>query len=407
MTGDTIVCCAIIHVALTNSRQVQKNSSASQSQKDPPTASGTTLKIRVVTPELARIGDLDSIKVLRDPVPLSCSLKKLKSRVQQHVGFSADDGACPELDCNCKVARQIDDNAVLNERGSGDYEASHTVILVHGNNDVVALPVSELTMTAFQETANKYLAKPNKILTVIGGVEHTKQIIANKRYLKAPVLAICSRDQHSTKRPTRTGDASPAAEGRDLIVDIHTLECPIELTAHNADITLADVGLEDCAIDGVLNIFAIERWTNGQMESVHGKAGIFKKSDSWELPNGQSDRGMSNLLSTLRVFSHLTSGGAMKEAQQDAILHMIHLLTRFPPAVRAAYIIMRGETPRPPERAALVQCLYEVLKDVVPLRIVHSNTKRLLEGSRLLFGLILEKAKNLKVSKNVDDAQLP
>jgi hypothetical protein len=153
--------------------------------------------------------------------------------------------------------------------------------------------------------------------------------------------------------------------------------------------------LEDCAIDGVLNIFAIERWTNGQMESVHGKASIFKKSDSWELPNGQSDRGMSNLLSTLRVFSHLTSGGAMKEVQQGAILHMIHLLTRFPPAVRAAYIIMRGETPRPPERAALVQCLYEVLKDVVPLRIVHSNTKRLLEGSRLLFGLILEKAKNL------------
>jgi hypothetical protein len=97
----------------------------------------------------------------------------------------------------------------------------------------------------------------------------------------------------------------------------------------------------------------------------------------------------------------------MKEAQQDAILHMIHLLTRFPPAVRAAYITMREETPRPPERAALVQCLYEVLKDVVPLRIVHSNTKRLLEGSRLLFGLILEKAKNLKVSKNVDDAQLP
>jgi hypothetical protein len=97
----------------------------------------------------------------------------------------------------------------------------------------------------------------------------------------------------------------------------------------------------------------------------------------------------------------------MKEVQQGAILHMIHLLTRFPPAVRAAYIIMRGETPRPPERAALVQCLYEVLKDVVPLRIVHSNTKRLLEGSRLLFGLILEKAKNLKVSKNVDDAQLP
>lgn len=97
----------------------------------------------------------------------------------------------------------------------------------------------------------------------------------------------------------------------------------------------------------------------------------------------------------------------MEDAQQDAILHMIHLLTRFPPAVRTAYMLMRGETPLSLERAALAQCLYEVLKSVVPLRIVQSDPKRLFEVSRLLFGLILEKAKNLKMSKVNDPGRLP
>jgi len=164
-------------------------------------------------------------------------------------------------------------------------------------------------------------------------------------------------------------------------MDIHTLECPIELTAQNAETTLADAGLEDCAIDGVLNVFAVQRWEDPQAESVQGKAGIFKKSDAWTHLNGQSDRGLSNMLSTLRIFSHLTSSGIMEAAQQDAVLHLIHLLTRFPPAVRAAYILMRGETPCSPERAALSQSLHEVLKDVIPLRIIGSNPLRLLEGS--------------------------
>jgi hypothetical protein len=294
---------------------------------------------------------------------------------------------------------------VLNERGAGDYEASHTVILVHGNNDVVAVPVAELTWHAVQEAAKKYAEQPNKTLTVVGGVEHAMHLTDDRRYLKAPVLAICSKSQHATRTHSTAGRTDVAS--RDLIVDIHTLECPIEITAHNAGITLADAGLEDCAVDGVLNIFAVQRWENVQAETAQGKAGIFKKSDAWTHPNGQSDRGLANMLSTLRMFAHLTSGGIMGAAQQDAVLHLIHLLTRFPPAVRAAYILMRGETPCSPERAALSQSLHEVLKDVIPLRIVGSNPLRLLEGCRLLFGLILEKAKNLKVAKIDDDLQLP
>lgn len=376
-----------------------------QERKDSPTLGGASLKIRVINPELARSRDIDAIRTLSEVIALTCTLKELKSRVQEHLGFPADDGTCPELECNCKVARQIDDNAVLNERGAGDYKASHTVILVHGNNDVVALPIAELTLHAVQEAAKKYAEQPNKTLTVIGGVEHAIQLTNDRRYLKAPVLAICSNAQHTTRAQATGGRTD--VDSRDLIVDIHTLECPIEITAHNAGITLADAGLEDCAIDGVLNIFAVQRWGNAQAETAQGKAGIFKKSEAWTHPNSQSDRGLANMLSTLRMFSHLTSGGVMGAAQQDAVLHLVHLLTRFPPAVRAAYILMRGETPGSSERAALSQSLHEVLKDVIPLRIVGSNPLRLLEGCRLLFGLILEKAKNLKVAKMDDDLQLP
>ncbi|KAE8873449.1 hypothetical protein PTNB73_00081 [Pyrenophora teres f. teres] len=193
-----------------------------------------------------------------------------------------------------------------------------------------------------------------------------------------------------------------------MIIDIHTSECPLEITAHNSGVTLEEVKLDDCAINGILNVYAVQRWTQDPTEVVNqGKAEIFNYSGAWKHPVGQTDRGISNLLSTLRVFSDLTMSIHMDDERQDAVLHMLNLLTHFPPEVRAAYILMRGETPRLSERAALSQCLYEALKKVVPLQIIKSDRMRLFEGSRLLFGLILEKAKNMKLSKIGDRSELP
>jgi hypothetical protein len=94
----------------------------------------------------------------------------------------------------------------------------------------------------------------------------------------------------------------------------------------------------------------------------------------------------------------------MEAPLQDAVLHIFYLLTRFPPAVRAVHILMNGKSPRPCERAALSQAIYEVLKDIVPLQFIKLDTGRIFEGARLLFGLILEKAKHLKL---VESVQLP
>jgi len=103
------------------------------------------------------------------------------------------------------------------------------------------------------------------------------------------------------------------------------------------------------------------------------------------------------LLSSLRVLTERISARQMEPPNQDAVLHVIHLLTRFPPAVRAVQILMSGKSPRPSERAALAQALYEVLKEVVPIQLIKSDPGRYFEGTRLLLGLILEKAKHLKL----------
>jgi hypothetical protein len=138
-----------------------------------------------------------------------------------------------------------------------------------------------------------------------------------------------------------------------------------------------------------------------------GKDAIYRQDLAWTLPLGQSERGLANFLCSLRMFAHLTHAGIMGESEQDAVLHLLMILTKFPPAVRAVHILMRGETPHASERAAIVQCMYEVLKSVIQLGVVDSNPQRLLEGSRLVFGLVLEKAKHLKVSMHDQDGQLP
>lgn len=97
----------------------------------------------------------------------------------------------------------------------------------------------------------------------------------------------------------------------------------------------------------------------------------------------------------------------MEEVHQDAVLRILHLMFRFPPAVRTAYVLMRGETPEPSECAALSQCIYETLKHVIHLSLIKNRPRRLFEGSRLLFGLILSKAKNLRASPSSSDVSLP
>lgn len=111
------------------------------------------------------------------------------------------------------------------------------------------------------------------------------------------------------------------------------------------------------------------------------------------MPSSRSKRGTAAFLSCLRVFTELIHAKVLDQPQQDAVLRVFHVLTRFPPALLSVYTLMRGETPRPSQCAALAQAFFETLKTIVPLDTVDGDENRILGGSRLLFGLILAKGR--------------
>lgn len=102
---------------------------------------------------------------------------------------------------------------------------------------------------------------------------------------------------------------------------------------------------------------------------------------------------MAAFLSSLRIFTDLVNANKIGESTQNQILHLIHVLTKFPPAIRTMFILMQGKSPRPAECAALVQSFFEALKDIIPLEIIAGDEKRIFEGSRWLFGFLLATAK--------------
>jgi hypothetical protein len=237
---------------------------------DPPAPNAPTLQVRVITPESARLcSKLEDIVPLAAPVPLSCTLRELKGHVQQSLGFPADDGSCPDLECNCGFARHIDNNATPRGKSTGKQDGVYTVIAVHSNNVVVEIPVEDLTMSSIRQAAQNHISKylVHKFLSFVGGVkEPSSRTPADQRYLKCPVLALCSEQRHLESDQSDSESQQDSPSPRDLIVDIHNSECPIEITAHNANTSLATAGLEDCAVNGVLNIFAVSA---GLCQNLH------------------------------------------------------------------------------------------------------------------------------------------
>lgn len=85
---------------------------------------------------------------------------------------------------------------------------------------------------------------------------------------------------------------------------------------------------------------------------------------------------------------------------QDAILYVFELLTQIPPALRCLHILIQGKTPITMKCAALSQAILAVLDD----HLITKDHPRLFEGSRLIFGYILQTAKLLrKISEDGED----
>lgn len=96
--------------------------------------------------------------------------------------------------------------------------------------------------------------------------------------MKLPVVAICSKVRHDIKHARDEN-----ADGMwNKSIDIHTSEAPITITEINIDKTIAQLCLADLAINGVIDLFVVERTTSpGGTEEEPGKDAIFINQEAW------------------------------------------------------------------------------------------------------------------------------
>jgi hypothetical protein len=91
------------------------------------------------------------------------------------------------------------------------------------------------------------------------------------------VLSVCSLFRHEQSKSRVDQGLNDRSD-----LDLHTSEAPIEISSLNLDLTIDELGLTEYAINGVLNIYVVERKIsarNGDSES--GKDAIFANGSAW------------------------------------------------------------------------------------------------------------------------------
>ena len=182
------------------------------------------------------------------------------------------------------------------------------------------------------------------------------------------------------------------------LLDLHIHELPIASSCLH--LTLAETGLISCLKDDVLTVFAVPRPASAarspQPTARVGMNDFYTAGPHWQPEVPQSDRGVAMFLSSLRVFSHLLKTNSIPDEHRDRVVYVFDLLCSFPPAVSALHLLIQGRTISRSACAALSQAFYCVLEDLGHRKLIKNDNARLFEGSRLVFGLIMEKANQLK-----------
>lgn len=191
-------------------------------------------------------------------------------------------------------------------------------------------------------------------------------------------------------------------------VDLHTHEMPIHPSAFH--LTLDESGLSALAsADGAVTIYAVRHYAAYQKVRAtlgRGMDDIYLARSCWSTHDApQSKRGIAIMLSTLRVFTHLIRHSKESVDTEQAVLYLLDLITHFPPAMRTMHILIKGNTPTAVECAALGNSLCHVLNDIVPSDLTKGDPERLFEGARLLLGLLMDKAKHLRMTN--DERKIP
>ncbi|KAK8209080.1 hypothetical protein M8818_003775 [Zalaria obscura] len=362
-----------------------------------PTDGDRELGIRVVTPELAlNTTDTSVSNEASFYMSTASTVKQLHDSIARYLDITApvQQQDIEEHTCNCTFGKRI-----LNAQdpSSGAVEPN-ALIVVHGKSlvlrhdldGIAAIPIANRSEHIKAILKDRFGTDVQDRLNV---TFHNTPASATQEL----VVSLCSKSRHRPRNPAPPSVQGSTSASTDVVLDLHTSEVPITVSSYG--VSLHKAGLSRLAKNGVVTIYAVmrKRKQNGSAPAA-GLNGVFRVQDSWERPGGQSERGNAMFLSVLRVFCALAK--EWNEPLQDAVLHVVKTLTSFPPTVRALHVMMQGNTPTKMEKAALSEGLYHVLGDLVPSVLINGDPKRWFEGTRLLFGLVTEKAKHIRLAEN-------
>lgn len=344
---------------------------------------GDAISIRVVTPATA--------KQVRSSLPtfaisVDATLQQLHEQVAHHLKLPANVEKNASIDeCNCSFARKL-----------SDHHYSHaTTFVIHGKSTVenllvVVRPKPDDLRNALQTQFGANFEASKKV-HYLGG-----ELDAEGRYTRLPVVALCAKSRHvpASARVAELPDESDQPWSK--ILDLHTTEMPIHTAAMSK--TISETGLLGLCVEGILDIFAVNRSTTPVSNvTCVGKGAVFRNRAYWCPEIKQTDRGVAIFLASLRVTASLLQDMEDDPASYDAVLHAVDLMLSFPPALRTLHLLGQGKTPSPSECAALSHSCFHTLETFMPEDLIGATRQRLFEGSRLLFGFLLEKARSIKL----------
>lgn len=138
-------------------------------------------------------------------------------------------------------------------------------------------PDKQSIQSTLEERYGKVLEN-TQVVQFIGGHE------TNTEYTIMPVIAVCSRQCHTSpskngKSPIHPNNGYIEEPSRLMDLDLHTFEGPIGTADRNLNLT--EAGLEDCTVNGVLDLFVVERSSKPDSIQKLGKEAIYRAAEVW------------------------------------------------------------------------------------------------------------------------------
>ena len=347
---------------------------------------GDAVNVRVITPATA--------KQVRNSLPtfaisVNATVQQLHELVARHLRLPANFEKNASVDeCNCSFARKLSDH----------HSSPAATFVVHSKSTVESLlVVSRPKLDDLDNALQTQFGvnfEASKKVHYLGG-----ELDTEGRYTRLPIIAFCAKSRHIPASARVAELADESDQSWSNILDLHTSEMPIHTAAMSK--TISETGLLGLCVDGVLDIFAVNRSTTPVSNvTCVGKGAVFRNRAYWCPEVKQTDRGIAMFLASLRVTASLLQDMEDEPASYDALLHTFDLMLSFPPALRTLHLFGQGKTPSPSECAALGHSCFHALETFMPEDLVGATRQRLFEGSRLLFGFLLEKARSIKLHES-------